>query len=128
MIAQQSRLTVRNRVFERDRTEIPVPAIISTQTFERAAQRLADNKRHASRNSKVPSLLQGLAAGASCGYGYYRTSTTTSSGKKISYYRCLGSGDVLAVGDNRGHAVIRLTPTCSKAQQDVVTMSRACSG
>ena len=41
----------------------------------------------------MPSLLQGLAACASCGYGYYRTSTTTSSGKKIYYYRCLGSDD-----------------------------------
>lgn len=72
---------------------IPVPALISPATFERAAQRLADNKRFASRNSKVPSLLQGLSACVSCGYGYYRTSTTTSSGKKIYYYRCLGSDD-----------------------------------
>ncbi len=72
---------------------IPVPALITPATFERAAQRLADNKRFASRNSKVPSLLQGLIACVSCGYGYYRTSTTTSSGKKIYYYRCLGSDD-----------------------------------
>jgi len=72
---------------------IAVPAIISTETFGRAAQRLADNKRYASRNSKVPSLLQGLSACANCGYGYYRTNTTTSSGKKIYYYRCLGSDD-----------------------------------
>ncbi|MFF2519023.1 recombinase family protein [Streptomyces sp. NPDC058086] len=72
---------------------IPVPAVISPATFERAAQRLADNKRFASRNSKTPSLLQGLSACVSCGYGYYRTSTTTSSGKKIYYYRCLGSDD-----------------------------------
>jgi site-specific DNA recombinase len=72
---------------------IPVPALISPATFERAAQRLADNKRFASRNSKIPSLLQGLSACVSCGYGYYRTSTTTSSGKKIYYYRCLGSDD-----------------------------------
>jgi DNA invertase Pin-like site-specific DNA recombinase len=74
---------------------IPVPAIISTETFERAAQRLAENKRFAPRNAnkKVPWLLQGLAACAACGYGYYRTSTTTSSGKKIYYYRCLGSDD-----------------------------------
>ncbi len=58
-------------------------------------QRLEDNKRFAARNTKVPSLLQGLAACASCGYGYgyYRTSATTTSGKKIYYYRCLGSGD-----------------------------------
>jgi site-specific DNA recombinase len=49
--------------------EIPVPAIISREAFERAAKRLEDNKRFAARNSKVPSLLQGLAACASCGYG-----------------------------------------------------------
>ncbi len=72
--------------------EIPVPAIISTETFGRAARRLADNKRYAARNTKVPSLLQGLAACSACGYGYYRTSTRTTS-KKIYYYRCLGSDD-----------------------------------
>ncbi|MGW3828213.1 recombinase zinc beta ribbon domain-containing protein, partial [Streptomyces sp. NPDC005071] len=33
-----------------------------------------------------------------CGYGYYRTSTTTSSGKKIYYYRCLGSDDYRYAG------------------------------
>jgi site-specific DNA recombinase len=69
---------------------IAVPAIIDTDTFTRAQQRLADNKRFASRNSKVPSLLQGLAACAACGYGYYRTSTRTTN-KTIYYYRCLGS-------------------------------------
>ena len=74
-------------------TGIPVPAIIDEETFDRTRQRLEDNKRFASRNSKVPSLLQGLAACASCGYGYYRTSATTTSGKKIYYYRCLGSDD-----------------------------------
>jgi site-specific DNA recombinase len=70
--------------------EIQVPAIVSEQTFARVAQRLADNKRFASRNSKIPSLLQGLAACAACGYGYYRTTTRTTN-KKIHYYRCLGS-------------------------------------
>jgi site-specific DNA recombinase len=74
-------------------THIPVPALVDEDTFDRAQQRLADNKRFASRNTRVPSLMQGLAACASCGYGYYRTSTTTSSGKKIYYYRCLGSDD-----------------------------------
>ncbi len=52
-----------------------------------------DNKRFAARNTKVPSLLQGIAACASCGYGYYRTTTTTTAGNKIYYYRCLGSDD-----------------------------------
>ena len=73
-------------------TQIPVPAIVAESTFERVQQRLADNKRFASRNSKVPCLLQGLAACSACGYGYYRTSTRTTN-KKICYYRCLGSDD-----------------------------------
>ncbi|MGH3692956.1 MAG: zinc ribbon domain-containing protein [Pseudonocardiaceae bacterium] len=59
--------------------------------WARAQQRLADNKRYAARSSKVPSLLQGLAACASCGYAYYRGHTTTTAGNKIYYYRCLGS-------------------------------------
>jgi site-specific DNA recombinase len=92
----QGRTTPRAvKAVDRPRTEwiaIPVPAIISREAFERAAKRLEDNKRFASRNSKVPSLLQGLAACASCGYGYYRTSTRTAR-KKIYYYRCLGSDD-----------------------------------
>ena len=73
-------------------TEIPVPAIVDEDTFARVQQRLQDNKRFASRNSRVPSLLQGLAACSACGYGYYRTSTRTTN-KKIYYYRCLGSDD-----------------------------------
>ena len=84
------------RVQDRPReewTSIPVPALVDDETFDRVQQRLAGNKRFASRNTRIPSLLQGLAACASCGYGYYRTSTTTSAGKKIYYYRCLGSDD-----------------------------------
>jgi len=74
-------------------TEIPVPALVEEETFDRVQQRLAGNKRFAARNTRVPSLLQGLAACASCGYGYYRTSATTTARKKIYYYRCLGSDD-----------------------------------
>src|SRR5439155_15579428 len=72
--------------------EIPVPAIVDQDTFARVQQRLEDNKRFAARNTKVPSLLQGLAACSGCGYGYYRTSARTTS-RKIYYYRCLGSDD-----------------------------------
>ena len=71
-------------------TELAVPAIVDEDTFARGQQRLADNKKFATRGSKVPSLLQGLAACSACGYGYYRTSTRTTR-KKIYYYRCLGS-------------------------------------
>jgi site-specific DNA recombinase len=70
---------------------IAVPAIVSAETFERVAHRLAESKRFAARSSKAPSgLLQGLAARASCGYAYHRTSTRTTN-KKIYYYRCPGS-------------------------------------
>jgi site-specific DNA recombinase len=72
--------------------QIAVPAIISEETFQLAARRLADNQRFAARNTKVPSLLQGLAACARCGYAYYRTSARTST-RRLYYYRCLGSDD-----------------------------------
>ena len=70
-------------------TEIPVPAIVPEDTFARAQQRMADNKRFASRNAKVSSLLQGLAVCRACGYGYYRTSARGTR-KDIYYYRCAG--------------------------------------
>jgi DNA invertase Pin-like site-specific DNA recombinase len=75
-----------------DWVQIQVPAIISEQTFQLAARRLADNQRFAARNTKVPSLLQGLTACQRCGYAYYRTSTRTST-RRLYYYRCLGSDD-----------------------------------
>jgi site-specific DNA recombinase len=67
--------------------EIAVPAIVSQDTFDRVQHRLVDNQRFASRNSRDPSLLQGLAACAACGYGYTaprpapptRRSTTTGA-------------------------------------------------
>src|ERR1017187_357565 len=62
-----------------ERLEIPVPAIVDQDPFARVRQRLEDNKRFAARNTKVPSLLQGLAACSACGYGYYRTSARTTS-------------------------------------------------
>ena len=74
-------------------TEIPVPAIVDEDTFARVQQRLEDNKKFATRNSTIPpNLLQGLAACAACGYGYYRTSARIAR-RKIYYYRFLGSDD-----------------------------------
>jgi site-specific DNA recombinase len=82
-------------VADRDRQdwlEIPVPALVAEDTWQRVQRRLADNKRYATRNSINPSLLQGICACSGCGYAYYRTSTRTTN-KKIYYYRCLGSDD-----------------------------------
>ena len=75
-----------------DWLEIPVPALVAEDTWQRVQRRLADNKRYATRNSINPSLLQGICACSRCGYAYYRTSTRTTN-KKIYYYRCLGSDD-----------------------------------
>ena len=72
--------------------EIPVPAMVSDETFELAARRLEDNKRFATRRTKEPTLLQGLLVCDGCGYAYYRTSTRTTA-RKLYYYRCLGSDD-----------------------------------
>jgi site-specific DNA recombinase len=69
-----------------DWVQIPVPQIISEETFQLAARRLEDNQRFAARNTKVPSLLQGLAACQACGY---------------AYYRCLGSDDYRYPGGRR---------------------------
>ena len=70
--------------------EIPVPAIITEETFALAAERLQANKDHAPRRTITPSVVQGLVSCRKCGYGLYRTSTRTSA-RKIYYYRCLGS-------------------------------------
>jgi site-specific DNA recombinase len=80
---------------ERPRKEwitIPVPAIVSAETFALAEERLHQNKIFASRHTKVPTLLQGMLICQVCGYAYYRISTQTSA-RKLYYYRCLGSDD-----------------------------------
>ena len=73
-----------------DWIEIPVPSIVSEETFALAEERLEKNKVFSRRRTKTPSVSQGLVACGKCGYGLYRTSAQTSA-RKISYYRCLGS-------------------------------------
>src|SRR5258708_27869084 len=72
--------------------EIPVPPIITEETFAFAAERLQGNKDHAPCRTITPSVVQGLVSCRKCGYGFYRTSTRTSR-RMIHYYRCLGSDD-----------------------------------
>jgi site-specific DNA recombinase len=70
--------------------EMAVPALVSEETFARAAEKLAENRRFSSRNTKEPTLLQGLLVCGQCGYSLYRTSTRTTK-RQAKYYRCLGS-------------------------------------
>jgi site-specific DNA recombinase len=73
-----------------DWIEIAVPALLSEETFDLAQEQLEQNKRHSSRRTIEPSLLQGMLVCERCGYALYRTSTQTSA-RKLHYYRCLGS-------------------------------------
>src|SRR5262249_14893260 len=70
--------------------EIPVPAIVSGETFSLAQELLTSNKTHAPRRTIRPSICQGMVSCSKCGYALYRTSARTSA-RKIYYYRCLGS-------------------------------------
>jgi site-specific DNA recombinase len=72
------------------RIEIPVPALVSTESFTLAQERLEENKRLSARRTKVPTLLQGILVCAQCGYNLYRTSTKTTK-RQVIYYRCTGS-------------------------------------
>jgi len=74
----------------KDWIEIPVPAIITEETFAIAQELLTANKTHAPRRTIEPSVCQGMVSCSKCGYAMYRTSTR-SSARKIHYYRCLGS-------------------------------------
>ena|SRR5215831_6654550 len=70
--------------------EIPVPALVSEETFALAQEQLLQNKHHSPRRTIEPSLLQGLLVCERCGYSLYRSSTRTTA-RKLYYYRCIGS-------------------------------------
>lgn len=70
--------------------EIPVPALVSEETFAQAQERLHENKIRSRRRTITPSVVQGLVSCQKCGYAFSRTSTYTSA-RKLHYYKCIGS-------------------------------------
>jgi len=70
--------------------EIPVPALVTEETFARTQELLYQNKIRSRRRTIAPSVVQGLVGCAKCGYAFSRTSTQTSA-RKIHYYKCIGS-------------------------------------
>ena len=84
-------------------TLIPVPPLVSEETFELAQARLAHNAHFAKRNTKSPTLLQGILVCRECGYGCYRSSTRTTN-KRIYYYRCIGSDNYRHIGGRVCHS------------------------
>src|SRR5947209_5539519 len=73
-----------------DWIEVPVPALVSEETFALAQEQLIKNKHHSPRRTIEPTLLQGMLVCQQCGYALYRTSTRTCK-QTLHYYRCLGS-------------------------------------
>jgi site-specific DNA recombinase len=82
--------------------EIAVPALVSAETFALAQERLAQNRQLSLRNTKEPSLLQGLLVCQQCGYSLYRNSSQKGP-KRHFYYRCVGGG----------HRKYRQGPACT---------------
>ncbi len=70
--------------------EIPVPALVSEDSFARAQELLQENKLRSKRRTITPSIVQGLVSCQKCGYAFSRTSTYTSA-RKLHYYKCIGS-------------------------------------
>ena len=70
--------------------EIPVPALVSAEIFTLAQERLAQNRQLSLRNTKEPSLLQGLLVCQQCGYSLYRSSARKAPHRRL-YYRCGGA-------------------------------------
>ena len=93
-LRQRNGLASRNSANqERPRSEwieVPVPALVTEETFALAQEQLTKNKHHSPRRTIEPTLLQGMLVCQRCGYALYRTSTRTSK-RKLYYYRCLGS-------------------------------------
>jgi site-specific DNA recombinase len=54
--------------------EIPVPALVTEESFARAQQLLQQNKIRSRRRTIAPSVVQGLVSCAKCGYAFSRTS------------------------------------------------------
>ncbi|MBK8028812.1 MAG: recombinase family protein [Chloroflexi bacterium] len=80
---------------ERPREEwihVPVPAIVSPEDWDAANRMLAQNKKTARRNAKVPYLLTGLVKCAYCGWSFTGSTHRKKNGKDRHYpyrgYRC----------------------------------------
>ena len=70
---------------------IDVPAIIEEHEFALAEERMLQNKRFSTRNTKHHTLLQGLVICGGCGYACCRATVRRKRGA-THYYRCIGSG------------------------------------
>lgn len=68
---------------------IQVPALISQNEFDLAQEQLIKNRERASRNTKEPSILQGVLICGKCSRPYYKK-RRVSNGKDTTFYCCSG--------------------------------------
>ena len=76
-----------------DQIAIPVPAIVTPELFDAAAEQMAENRATVRTRSRGATyLLQGLLACGCCGYSWYGHGLTRFRriGGFHPYYRCLG--------------------------------------
>jgi site-specific DNA recombinase len=76
--------STRKKTREEDWITIQVPAIISEDLYHTVQKKIDSAHHFASRNTKVPSLLQGLLVCEKCRASYYKKSRTN----KHTYYCC----------------------------------------
>ena len=89
----QASSKTRQRKPDEEVVEIPVPAIIAPDVFERVQRQLhaRSPKVIAPRVTTGPILLTGLAVCASCGGGMMLRTGTSKSGRVYRYYTCSSS-------------------------------------
>ena len=72
--------------------EIPVPPLVTEETFALAQEQLQKNKQFASRRTIRPTLLQSLLVCQQCGYALYGAcGGRKKPHRRLYYYRCIGS-------------------------------------
>lgn len=82
----------RRKINEESWHEISVPIIISESDFETAQEYLSKNKELALRNTREPSLLQGLITCGECGCQFYKR-IRKYKGNSKGYYFCRSKSD-----------------------------------
>ena len=92
-------------------TLIPVPPLVTEETFALAQARLVDNARFSKRNTKELTLLQGVLVCRECGYSCYRTCTRTrTSGSATTAASARTAGGIPTAS---GAPAARSAPTSS---------------
>jgi site-specific DNA recombinase len=92
----------RKKTNEESWYEINVPIIISESDFEVAQEYINKNKRLSLRNTKEPSLLQGLVTCGECGCQFYKK-IRRYKGNIFGYYYCRSQSDNKLKSCKNGH-------------------------